>query len=96
MTATHFAIGYLTVTAAVSLVTFAAYGIDKRNAVLQRRRIPEKRLHQLALLGGWPGAWIGQQFFRHKTQKTRFRIVFWLTVVLHVGLIIAAVWQWLR
>ena len=93
MTSTRIAIAYLTVTAVMSLVTFVAYGIDKRNARLQRWRISEKRLHWFALLGGWPGAWVGQQFFRHKTQKVGFRIVFWLTVMLHVALIIAAIWQ---
>jgi uncharacterized membrane protein YsdA (DUF1294 family) len=43
----------------------------------------------MAFLGGWPGALIGQRQFRHKTQKVTFRIVFWLVVVLHVGIVVA-------
>ena len=40
----------------------------------------------LALLGGWPGAFLAQRYFRHKTQKVSFQIVSWLIVALHVGL----------
>ncbi len=75
--------------AVLSLLAFGFYGFDKRRARLGGRRIPEKWLHGLELCGGWPGAWIGQRVFRHKTQKTSFRIVFWLIVVLHVSL-----WGW--
>ena len=78
---------YTACTAVMSVVTFVCYGIDKRSAQHGRRRIAEARLHLLALLGGWPGAWAGQQFFRHKTQKFSFRIVFWLIVALHVAVI---------
>ncbi len=42
--------------ALVSLLTLIAYGIDKSRAIDGRRRIPERRLHLLELLGGWPGA----------------------------------------
>jgi len=35
---------------------------------------------------GWPGALMGQRRFRHKTQKLSFRIVFWLTMLLHMGI----------
>jgi uncharacterized membrane protein YsdA (DUF1294 family) len=78
---------YLIVVAVASLWTFGAYGIDKRRAQTGNRRIPEKTLQLLALAGGWPGALLGQQVFRHKTQKLSFQIVFWTVVVLHVGLV---------
>lgn len=67
-----------------SLVTCAMYAIDKRAAMKQRRRVSEKTLHWLALIGGWPGAWCAQQWLRHKTQKTTFRRVFWVTVIVNV------------
>ena len=70
---------------AMSVVAFAAYGIDKEQARRAGRRIPEKQLHVLAILGGWPGALLGQRVFRHKTRKTRFQLMFWLCVVVHVG-----------
>ena len=47
---------YLTLTVIVSPVCFAAYGLDKRRAARQMDRIPERTLHLLALVGGWPGA----------------------------------------
>ena len=73
----------------MSLVCFTAYGVDKSRAVNGGRRVPERTLHLLAFLGGWPGAYLGQRRFRHKTQKVSFRIVFWILVVLHVGLVAA-------
>lgn len=83
------AIIYAAVSLAMSLVAFAAYGIDKRQAGRGGRRISEGRLHWLAMLGGWPGAWAGQQVFRHKTQKFSFRLVYWSIVSLHVAAIVA-------
>lgn len=68
-----------------SLLTFGAYGLDKRAARLGNRRIPEARLHTFELLGGWPGALAGQSIFRHKRQKTRYMLVFWSIVALHVA-----------
>ena len=50
-------------------------------------RIPERTLHLLAFLGGWPGALLGQRFFRHKTKKLSFLIAFWAVVALHVAIV---------
>ena len=46
----------------------------------------------MELLGGWAGGWLGQRVWRHKTQKTSYRVVFWLIGVLHVGVLIALVY----
>lgn len=74
-----------------SSVSFWLYAVDKRSAVRERRRIPEARLHVVDLLGGWPGALVAQQAFRHKTRKMPFQAVFWSIVALH-----QAVWaDWL-
>lgn len=70
---------------AASIVTFAAYAVDKAAATRRNRRTPEKTLHLLALLGGWPGALLAQQLLRHKSAKRGFRATFWGTVVLNVG-----------
>ncbi len=37
------------------------------------------------LVGGWPGAILGQQCFRHKTQKQPFRTWFFISVALNVA-----------
>ena len=71
----------------LSLIAFIAYGWDKRAARCADRRTPEVFLHLLALLGGWPGAWLGQVWWRHKSRKPAFRWRFWLTVVLNLGLL---------
>lgn len=68
----------------LSIVTVAAYGIDKSAARGHRQRISEQTLLTLGLFGGWPGALLAQQLLRHKTRKRSFRRAFWGTVVLNV------------
>ncbi len=83
------AAAYLIVVVMMSLVCFITYGLDKRQAANGGRRVSERTLHLMAFFGGWPGALIGQRQFRHKTQKVKFRIVFWMVFVLHVGVVSA-------
>lgn len=64
----------------LSGLTYLIYGMDKKAAQQGRQRIPEKNLHLLALLGGWPGALLAQQKLRHKSAKLEFLKVFWVTV----------------
>ncbi|WP_210638975.1 DUF1294 domain-containing protein [Pseudomonas sp. Tri1] len=67
----------------VSLVAFLLYWSDKRKARADAWRIPENVLHAVELAGGWPGALLAQQVFRHKTRKVSFQVVFWFIVLLH-------------
>jgi uncharacterized membrane protein YsdA (DUF1294 family) len=67
----------------VSLVAFLLYWNDKRKARTDAWRTPENVLHAVALAGGWPGALLAQQLFRHKTRKVSFQVVFWFIVLLH-------------
>ena len=76
-----FAVG---VFAALNLLTFAMYFIDKRAAQNGRWRTPEAQLHVLELLGGWPAAGLAQQVLRHKRAKPAYRKVFAAMVVLHL------------
>lgn len=69
----------------MSVVTLGFYAWDKRQAKRRRWRVPEKRLHVLSLLGGWPGALLAQRWLEHKTIKSKFRVVFWLTVLSHIA-----------
>jgi uncharacterized membrane protein YsdA (DUF1294 family) len=79
--------------AAMSLLTFIVYSLDKSRARGGGWRIRELHLHALALLWGWPGAFLAQRILRHKNRKTSFQVVFWLIVAIHV-----AVWiyHWTR
>ncbi len=88
--------------AAASVVTFVAYGFDKWSAGRAARsgrrpfRIAEQTLHFMELMGGWPGALIGQQVFRHKRSKGAYMRVFWVIVVVHVvvwGVITYTSWR---
>ena len=67
----------------ISGLTFVSYAGDKRRAQQGRWRISEFRLHLLSLLGGWPGAFLAQKSFRHKTIKKSFQFTFWMTVLLY-------------
>ena len=68
-----------------SLFTFIIYALDKSAAKNGAWRTQESTLHLLSLVGGWPGALIAQQKLRHKSKKQSFRSVFWVTVLLNVG-----------
>lgn len=72
----------------LSGLTYLIYDMDKKAAQQGKQRIPEKNLHLLALLGGWPGALLAQQKLRHKSAKTQFQQVFWATVILNWVLLI--------
>lgn len=67
----------------MSLVCAGLYWHDKRQAQVQGQRIAEKLLHLAELLGGWPGALVAQQLWRHKTRKLSYQLVFWLIVLVH-------------
>ncbi|MFA0927708.1 DUF1294 domain-containing protein [Pseudomonas syringae pv. tagetis] len=70
----------------MSLLAFVLYRHDKRQAANGGQRTPENVLHVTELLGGWPGALLAQQVFRHKTRKVSFQIVFWMIVLVHQAL----------
>jgi len=82
--------------AAVSIVCFAAYGVDKSAARRNRRRIAERTLHRLELIGGWPGALLARRVFRHKSRKLSYRVVFALIVAVHLFIVAALLWLWVR
>ncbi len=67
----------------VSVIAFLLYWSDKHKARTDTRRIPENILHAVELAGGWPGALIAQQVFRHKTRKVSYQVLFWAIVLLH-------------
>lgn len=75
--------------AALSLLTFLVYAWDKLQAQRDGRRVPELRLHALALVGGFAGAALAMALVRHKTRKLFFQAVITLAVLAH-----GAFWVW--
>lgn len=67
----------------VSVLAFCLYWRDKHKARTDGWRTPENILHAVEFAGGWPGALLAQQVFRHKTRKVSFQILFWVIVLLH-------------
>ena len=76
-----FILGYLL---AANLWGFAAMGADKRFAIKGKRRIPERTLFTIAILGGAPGVYLGMRAFRHKTLHRQFTIGIPLIFVLQL------------
>ena len=74
---------------AASVVCFAAYARDKSAAKTRRWRTPEGTLLMLGFLGGWPGAILAQQLFRHKSTKASFQAKFWASVIVNAAGFIA-------
>ena len=72
---------------AVSFITFLVYAFDKSKAKKGEWRTQESTLHLLGLIGGWPGAALAQEVLRHKSKKTKFRIIFWLTVLINIAVL---------
>lgn len=72
----------------ISGLSYLMYWWDKSAAQSGHHRTPENNLHLVDLLGGWPGALIAQQQFRHKTVKQPFQAVFLVTIVLNLAMCI--------
>lgn len=79
-----------------NLLTVVIYGADKMAARKAWRRVPESTLLMFGLVGGWPGAIVGQQVFRHKTQKQPFKTWFIISVMVNIVVLVVLsryVWQ---
>lgn len=77
----------------MSLIAFAAFGIDKLKAKTNAWRIPERTLFILALLGGGIGAFLGMKVFRHKTRHQQFVIGIPAIMVIQLILIGFVIWK---
>ncbi|PHS35524.1 MAG: hypothetical protein COB07_13125 [Sulfurovum sp.] len=71
----------------MGIMTYYIYSEDKEMAINNERRTPEQRLLALSFFGGWVGALIAQQKFRHKTKKISFQMSFWTTVFFNIMLL---------
>ncbi|OEF98524.1 DUF1294 domain-containing protein [Desulfuribacillus alkaliarsenatis] len=56
----------------VNIYAFTSMGIDKRQAIRDKRRIKENHFFLIALIGGSIGIILGMRIFRHKTRHRSF------------------------
>lgn len=78
---------------AINALTFGAFALDKQAARRDTRRIPERHLLTLAMIGGSGGAIAAQQLLRHKSRKEPFRTALWSIAALHLILIAVIVYR---
>ena len=81
-------LGYPAILAVMGLATFVAFWLDKRRAVRGDRRIPERTLHALELLGGWAGAIVAMMLVRHKNRKASYWLVTAMIASAHVAIFV--------
>lgn len=71
----------------INVVTFLAFGVDKRRAVRGRRRVRIVALLGLAFAGGSAGGLLGMHVFRHKLRKDYFALGLPLMLLMHITVI---------
>lgn len=87
--------GALVVTALLaSVASYLFYAWDKSRARARAWRIPERVLHGLEFIGGWPGAFLAQRRLRHKITKLSYLLIFWLIVATHTMVALDALLGW--
>ena len=77
----------------INAIVFAMFAWDKHKARTDKWRTKESTLLLGALFGPW-GAAIGMKVAHHKTQKTKFKLVY-VFVVLHIILIAYLAMNWM-
>lgn len=70
----------------INLIALFLFYIDKKKAIKDKYRIPERTLIFMAALGGGIGALSGMLIFRHKTKKNKFKI--WVPAFLFVHMML--------
>ena len=73
----------------INVVSFIAFGEDKRRAKKGVWRISEQLLLRMALVGGTFGCLIGQEVWHHKTRKQPFGYYLYTIAVIQIVIIIA-------
>ncbi|MGL6107184.1 DUF1294 domain-containing protein [Romboutsia sp.] len=71
----------------VNIIGFIFMWLDKKYAIHRKRRISEKNLILVAILGGSLGSIIGMYSFRHKTKHKKFTLGLPLILVVQIILI---------
>ena len=81
-TALAIIVGYYVI---INIVLYMMMVIDKKRAIKDGWRIPEKNMFVAAVLGGGTGGLIAMVFKRHKNRHMDFILVFTMTAILHMA-----------
>lgn len=83
-------IAYASYLVLLSIITFIAYGVDKKKAINKKYRTKEKTLLGLSFFGGAFGGYPAMLIFRHKTKGEHwyFTAVNLLGLAVHITLLI--------
>jgi len=80
--------GWVCAFLSINIVTFVLMLVDKVQAVQSGRRLSERSLYVMTLLGGSVGMLTAMYTLRHKNRKPSFQLVVWTLVLLQLGLIL--------
>ena len=72
----------------INLAGFILCAVDKRKAIRNKWRIPERDIFIAALLGGSAGVYLSMLLFRHKTKHLKFMAGIPLIFIAETGLLI--------
>ncbi len=78
--------------ALMSLIGFAAMGIDKAKAKEGKWRVKEATLFALAIMFGAVGSTLGMYVFRHKTKHRYFAVFFPLLAAIDIALYVVGMY----
>lgn len=67
----------------INIISFLLYGFDKILAMMKIRRIRERTLLMISILGGCYGGFLGMIIFRHKIRKKRFIILNLISIIVY-------------
>ena len=70
--------------ALINIVLYVTMVIDKKRAIKDGWRIPEKNMFIMAVMGGGLGGLVAMVFKRHKNRHMDFILVFTMTAILHM------------
>jgi uncharacterized membrane protein YsdA (DUF1294 family) len=68
----------------LNFLAFLFLGYDKRLAIKNRRRIPEKTLLTFVFIGGTIGSGLAMLVFKHKTSKESYLLKFYGIITIQV------------
>ncbi|OGH86076.1 MAG: hypothetical protein A2493_02960 [Candidatus Magasanikbacteria bacterium RIFOXYC12_FULL_33_11] len=73
--------------AIINFLTFITFGLDKSKSINNSRRISEKTLWIMSLIGGSLGALLAMKMFRHKTKKLSFQAMMAVIMMMQIFII---------